>query len=74
MREVGPMRSGLVRSVAVLAMVLALPAASQDGGNHIHTVWRDFAGDFGRSLAVSAFGRDLLRDHYVAATGTSHRH
>ena len=33
MREVGPMRSGLVRSVAVLAMVLALPAASQDGGN-----------------------------------------
>ena len=33
MREVGPMRSGLVRSVAVLAMMLALPAASQDGGN-----------------------------------------
>ena len=33
MREEGPMRSGLVRSVAVLAMVLALPASSQDGGN-----------------------------------------
>jgi hypothetical protein len=27
---------------------------TQDGGNHVHSVWRDFAGDF---------GRDLLRDH-----------
>ena len=35
--------------------------ASQDGGNHIHTVWRDFNGDFGRELpAKGAFGRDLL--------------
>ena len=34
--------------------------ASQDGGNHVHTVWRDFEGDF---------GRDLLRDHY-----SLHRH
>jgi hypothetical protein len=25
------------------------------GGNHIHTVWRDFEGDF---------GRDVLREHY----------
>ena len=25
------------------------------GGNHIHTVWHDFEGDF---------GRDLLREHY----------
>ena len=33
MREDGPMRSGLVRSVAVFAMVLALPAFAQDGGN-----------------------------------------
>jgi hypothetical protein len=32
--------------------------ASQDGGNHIHTVWRDFNGDF---------GRDLLREHHSAA-------
>jgi hypothetical protein len=49
--------------------------ASQDGGNHIHTVWRDFAGDFGRNLSsTSAFGRDLLRDHYASAQGTSHRH
>jgi hypothetical protein len=49
--------------------------ASQDGGNHIHTVWRDFTGDFGRDLpAKSAFGRDLLRDHYASAQGTSHRH
>ena len=39
--------------------------ASQDGGNHIHTVWRDFNGDF---------GRDLLRQHYEAAKGTGHRH
>jgi hypothetical protein len=49
--------------------------ASQDGGNHIHTVWRDFAGDFGRELpAKGAFGRDLLHDHYVSARGTAHRH
>lgn len=27
---------------------------TQNDGNHIHAVWRDFAGDF---------GRDLLRDH-----------
>ena len=39
--------------------------ASQNGGNHIHTVWRDFDGDF---------GRDLLREHDRAAAGTSHRH
>jgi hypothetical protein len=28
---------------------------TQNNANHIHTVWRDFAGDF---------GRDLLREHY----------
>jgi hypothetical protein len=28
---------------------------TQNGANHIHSVWRDFAGDF---------GRDLLREHY----------
>jgi len=39
--------------------------ASQDGGNHVHTVWRDFTGDF---------GRDLLRDHYENAKGTAHQH
>ena len=39
--------------------------ASQNDGNHIHTVWRDFTGDF---------GRDLLRVHYAAARGSSHRH
>ncbi|HEV3009105.1 MAG TPA: DUF3500 domain-containing protein [Burkholderiales bacterium] len=39
--------------------------ASQNDGNHIHTVWRDFSGDF---------GRDLLREHYSFARGTSHRH
>ena len=39
--------------------------ASQNDGNHIHTVWRDFGGDF---------GRDLLREHYSAARGTRHTH
>jgi hypothetical protein len=39
--------------------------SSQNDGNHIHTVWRDFNGDF---------GRDLLREHHSAARGTSHRH
>ena len=39
--------------------------ASQNDGNHIHTVWRDFTGDF---------GRDLLREHYSMARGTEHRH
>ena len=34
--------------------------ASQDDGNHIHTVWRDYDGDF---------GRDLLRDHYTLHHG-----
>ncbi len=31
---------------------------TQDGGNHVHTVWRDFTNDF---------GRDLLRDHLKKA-------
>ncbi len=39
--------------------------ASQNDSNHIHTVWRDFSGDF---------GRDLLRQHYVASRGSAHRH
>ena len=39
--------------------------ASQNDSNHIHTVWRDFSGDF---------GRDLLRQHYVAVRGSAHRH
>jgi len=39
--------------------------ASQNDGNHIHTVWRDFDGDF---------GRDLLREHHAAALGSTHRH
>jgi hypothetical protein len=34
------------------------------GGNHIHSVWRDFAGDW---------GRDTLGDHYRQA-GPDHRH
>ncbi|HEX5788228.1 MAG TPA: DUF3500 domain-containing protein [Woeseiaceae bacterium] len=29
---------------------------TQDDANHVHTVWRDFAGDF---------GRDLLKEHYA---------
>jgi hypothetical protein len=39
--------------------------ASQNDGNHVHTVWRDFDGDF---------GRDLLRDHHALSLGTTHRH
>jgi hypothetical protein len=38
---------------------------TQNNGNHIHSVWRDFEGDF---------GRDVLRDHYRGAEGTTHRH
>ncbi|MEJ7669916.1 MAG: DUF3500 domain-containing protein [Casimicrobiaceae bacterium] len=39
--------------------------SSQNNGNHIHTVWRDFTGDF---------GRDLLSEHYARAQGTGHKH
>jgi hypothetical protein len=39
--------------------------SSQNDGNHVHTVWRDYSGDF---------GRDLLRQHYALARGTGHRH
>ena len=39
--------------------------ASQNDGNHIHTVWRDFDGDF---------GRDLLREHHALTRGTPHKH
>ena len=31
---------------------------TQDGNNHIHSVWRDFGGDF---------GGDLLKEHYQAS-------
>ena len=55
--------------------------ASQDGGNHIHTVWRDFRQDFGAGLGASSasgFGRDLLRDHHAAFATSgragAHRH
>ena len=37
---------------------------TQNDANHIHTVWRDFGGDF---------GRDLLREHYRGAS-PSHGH
>jgi hypothetical protein len=30
---------------------------TQNGNNHIHSVWRDFNGDF---------GQDLLAQHYAA--------
>jgi hypothetical protein len=32
---------------------------TQNDGNHVHSVWRDFNGDF---------GRDLLRDHLKSST------
>ncbi len=40
---------------------------TQNNANHIHTVWRDFDGDF---------GRDILKEHYEAhaAPGDDHGH
>ena len=40
---------------------------TQNNANHVHLVWRDFAGDF---------GRDLIRMHYQAAAnlGSGHNH
>ncbi len=35
------------------------------GGNHIHSVWRDFQGDF---------GRDVLAEHYARSGGPGHSH
>lgn len=35
------------------------------GGNHIHSVWRDLEGDW---------GRDVLGEHYRRARGSGHRH
>jgi hypothetical protein len=35
------------------------------GGNHVHSVWRDFQNDW---------GRDVLGEHYRNARGTSHKH
>ena len=39
--------------------------SSQNDGNHVHSVWRDYDGDF---------GRDLLREHHAMTRGTAHRH
>lgn len=36
---------------------------TQNNANHIHTVWRDFNGDF---------GRDVLKDHYRAHANPAH--
>jgi hypothetical protein len=35
------------------------------GGNHVHSVWRDFNGDF---------GRDVLAEHYRSTRGGTHGH
>jgi len=35
------------------------------GGNHVHSVWRDFEGDF---------GRDLLREHYGSTAHVGGQH
>jgi hypothetical protein len=37
----------------------------QNDANHIHSVWRDFDGDF---------GRDLLREHYQTVPHGPERH
>lgn len=44
---------------------LFLIELDNSGGNHIHSVWRDFKGDW---------GRDVLGDHYRKSAGTTHRH
>lgn len=36
---------------------------TQNNANHIHSVWRDLDGDF---------GRDLLKDHYAAQPHPHH--
>lgn len=36
---------------------------TQNNANHVHTVWRDFKGDF---------GQDLLKDHYKAHANAGH--
>jgi hypothetical protein len=38
---------------------------TQANANHIHTVWRDFNGDF---------GEDLLREHYQNVKHHDHDH
>ncbi len=38
---------------------------TQNGANHIHSVWRDFDGDF---------GRDLLREHRTRDHDGDHAH
>ena len=38
---------------------------TQNNGNHVHSVWRDFEGDF---------GRDLLREHYGTSAHVGGRH
>jgi hypothetical protein len=38
---------------------------TQGNGNHIHSVWRDFKGDFGRDLLAEHYGRD----HVTPALG-----
>jgi hypothetical protein len=44
---------------------LFLIELDNSGGNHVHSVWRDFDGDW---------GRDALAEHYRTARGTSHQH
>lgn len=38
---------------------------TQNNANHVHLVWRDFEGDF---------GRDILKEHYAAHTDPNHPH
>ena len=42
----------------------ALIELDNSGGNHIHAVWRDYTGDW---------GRDALREHY-RRSALPHRH
>ena len=48
---------------------------TQNDANHIHTVWRDFQGDFGRGdSAKGAFGLDPMREHYARHHRPGSRH
>jgi len=39
---------------------------TQNNANHVHDVWRDFQGDFGRSSGVAnGYGEDILARHYA---------
>lgn len=54
-------------------------ANTQNDANHIHTIWRDFEGDFGRDVLAEHYAHDHThphsdRDHAHAHAHTHHHH